>query len=279
MKRAALILAAALSLAAPASAQVSDWRTPDPDNVWVIDTNQGRIIAELTPFSAPAHVERIKRLTRAGFYDGRSFFRVIADFMDQTGDPMNDGTGGSALPDLEPEFTFRRGPGGFYKTGMAAPDAVARSATELGFLGVLPVRSSPEMQMMVTADGKAPAWGMFCPGILGMARAEAPNSANSQFFLMRYDKSKDLEQQYTVFGRVISGLDVVRKIKVGEPVPEPQDKTLKVRLLADMPKNERPDVEVMDTTSPAFKALAEAQKASKGGAFNICDVEIPAKVG
>lgn len=278
MKQAALILAAALGLAMPAMAQTADWRTPDPENVWVIDTSQGRIVAELTPWSAPVHVERIKTLTRQGFYDGLSFFRVVADFMDQTGDPQNNGTGQSALPDLEPEFTFRRGPGGFLKTGAAVADAKVRSVTDLGFIGVLPVRSSPEMQMMVTADGKAPAWGLFCPGVLGMARAQDPASANSQFFLMRQE-NRGLNLEYTPFGRVLSGLSAVRAIKTGEPVADPQDRMTRVRLLADIPAAERPKVEVMDTRGAAFKAIADQARAAGGNSFNICDIEIPAKVG
>ena len=277
MRNAAPIAAMALVCALPAAAQTSDWRTPDPQNVLVIDTNQGRIIAELAPALAPNHVERIRTLTRQGFYDGLTFFRVIGDFMDQTGDPQNNGTGGSSLPDLQPEFTFRRGPGGFFKVASQGPDDEVRSTTDVGFIGPMPVRSSPEMQMMVTADGKAPAWGMFCPGVLGMARATAPDSANSQFFLMR-DTKHDLDRDYTPFGRVIAGEDVVRKIKTGEPVPPPQDRMTKVRLLADIPEKERPAVQVMDTNGPAFKALVETEKARKGGAFDICDVEIPAQI-
>jgi peptidylprolyl isomerase len=278
MKNVALFVAMALACAAPAAAQTSDWRTPDPQNVLVIDTNQGRIIAELAPAIAPNTVERIRTLTQQHFYDGLTFFRVIGDFMDQTGDPQNNGTGGSSLPDLQPEFTFRRAAGGFYKTGTQAPDDAARSTTDLGFLGVMPIRSSPEMQMMVTADGKAPAWGLFCPGVLGMARADAPDSANSQFFLMR-DTKHDLDQNYAPFGRVIAGEEVVLKIKTGEPVPPPQDRMVKVRLLSDIPEKERPTVQVMDTNGPAFKALVEAEKAKRGGAFDLCDMEIPAKVG
>ena len=278
MKHAAFILAAALLAATPAGAQTADWRTPNPENVWVIDTNQGRILVELAPEVAPAHVERIRALTKYEFYDTRTFFRVINGFMAQTGDPLNNGTGGSALPDMEPEFVFRRGPGGFAKAATAPADDISRSPTDLGFIGVMPVRSSPEMQMMVTADGKAPAWGLFCAGVAGMARGEPKNSANSQFFLMR-DTRHDLDLEYTPFGRVISGLDVVRKIKVGEPVAEPQDRMTRVRMLSDLPEAERPTVQVMDTRSAAFRAVVEAAKAARGGSFDICDVEIPAKVG
>ena len=277
MKSAALIACAAL-IAGPAAAQSPDWRTPEPENLWVIDTNQGRILVELAPQLAPAHVERIKTLTRAGFYNGLHFFRVIDDFMAQTGDPNNLGTGASSLPDMEPEFTFRRAPGGFAKVATATPDTEARSATDVGLMGVMPVRSSPEMQMMITADGKAPAWGLFCQGVAGMARGTPPNSANSQFFLMRYYKA-DLNREYTPFGRVLTGLDVVRRIKAGEPVAAPQDRMTRVRLAADLPEAERPKVQVMDTRGPAFKALVDETKARKGSFFHVCDVEIPAKLG
>ena len=56
------------------------------------------------PNWAPAHIERIKTLTRAGFYDGVKFHRVIEGFMAQTGDPTGTGQGGSELPDLNAEF-------------------------------------------------------------------------------------------------------------------------------------------------------------------------------
>src|SRR5580698_2444641 len=73
----------------------ADWRTPDPQNVLVIDTNRGRIFVELSPVAAPLAVARIKELTRDGVYDGRSFFRVLDNFMDQTGDPLDSGLGQS----------------------------------------------------------------------------------------------------------------------------------------------------------------------------------------
>jgi len=77
----------------------------EPDNVWVLDLSNGqRVKVRLQADWAPAHVERIKTLTRAGFYDGVVFHRVIEGFMAQGGDPTGTGQGGSELPDLKAEF-------------------------------------------------------------------------------------------------------------------------------------------------------------------------------
>jgi len=76
----------------------------------------------------------------------------------------------------------------------------------------------------------------FVRGTVGMARSQDPNSANSQFFIMFADGSF-LNGQYTVFGRVVDGMDVVDKLKKGDPnsgtVANP-DKMISVRLAADV---------------------------------------------
>jgi peptidylprolyl isomerase len=69
-------------------------------------------------------------------------------------------------------------------------------------------------------------------GIVGMARTSDPNSANSQFFIMFAD-GPSLNGKYTVVGEVVSGMDVVDKLKRGEPVADP-DKMLKVQVASDI---------------------------------------------
>jgi len=79
--------------------------THDLDNILYLDLSNGqRVAIRLMPDWAPTHVERIKTLTRQGFYDGIVFHRVIEGFMAQTGDPTGTGSGGSPLPDLAAEF-------------------------------------------------------------------------------------------------------------------------------------------------------------------------------
>lgn len=84
----------------------------DLENTLYLDLKDGRVTIKLMPDIAPNHVERIKTLTREGFYDGIVWHRVIDGFMAQTGDPTGTGMGGSELPDLEAEFNdynFGRG--------------------------------------------------------------------------------------------------------------------------------------------------------------------------
>lgn len=239
------------------------FRTVDPENVLVIDTTKGRVLVEMAPEIAPKSVARIKELAREHFYDGLTFHRVVDNFMAQGGDPKGDGTGGSSKPDVPAEFTFRRGSDAPY----------ARTSTgagvEEGFVNTVPVRGQISGLMVMTADGKVQDWGEWCPGVAGMARASSPDSANSQFFLMRQSNAV-LEHNYTVWGRVISGEDVVRSLKTGEPVPDP-DKMTQVRVLSDLPADSRPKVQVLDTNSAYFKEQAKYVE-------DVCDIQFPAKV-
>jgi peptidylprolyl isomerase len=263
--------ATAAAPAGPAKPSAADWRTPNPDDVLVIDTNKGRIVVEMVPEVAPGFTDRVRELARSHFYDGQTFFRVIEGFMDQTGDPENRGTGGSPKPDLKAEFLFRRGA----QTPFVL--AVDQIQVETGFIKSLPVSTQPMMLAPMTKDGKVSGYALYCPGVAGAARGEEENSANSQFFLMRAAFPK-LERKYTAWGRVISGQDVVTQIKVGEPVAEPQDRMLTLRVLSDMPEKERPKIRVIDPAGKWFKAEVARAQAANGANFTACDVNIPVEV-
>ena len=271
------LAAAAALLAGGAGAQSNDWRTVSPENLWVIDTAKGRVLVELEPRAAPNHIERIRTLTHQGFYDGLKFHRVIPNFMAQTGDPQGTGAGGSELPDLKGEFTFRRG-----RDSGFAP--VENSGAGLrGIMGSIPVVTQPDAQMFVTADFKTSAEGLFCPGVAGMARAGSPDSANSQFFLMT-GRNDSLNGGYTVFGRVVQGLDVVKALKTGNDaidgaVGPDEDIMTRARLASAMPEAERPTIRVAVPGSAPFNAAVEAARAEKGATFNICDVQPPVQGG
>ncbi len=161
-------------------AQVDYDLAHDPENILLLDLSTGqRVAIRLMADWAPNHVERIKTLTRQGFYDGVIFHRVIEGFMAQTGDPTGTGTGGSQLPDLAPEFN-----------------------------------DMPHIR-----------------GTVSMARAQAENSANSQFFIVFYPRFA-LDRKYTNFGRVIDNMEAVDAITRGEPPANPT-RILQASIAAD----------------------------------------------
>ncbi len=165
--------------AAPAAVPVAP-ATASPENILNLDLSTGgRVTIQLYPEIAPAHVERIKALTRQGFYNGVVFHRVIDGFMAQTGDPKGTGEGGSELPDLKAEFN-----------------------------------KTPHLR-----------------GTVSMARTNEPDTANSQFFIC-FQPRFSLDNKYTVFGRVTSGMQFVDAIERGEPPASPS-KVLQASIAAD----------------------------------------------
>ena len=164
------------------------------ENTMILKLKDGEVKIELFPDVAPGHVKRIKELANSGKYNGVVFHRVIDGFMAQTGDVKfcninNDdfdlnraGMGGSNLPDLKQEFNLSRAGMG----GSDLPDLKAE------------FNNLPHER-----------------GTLSMARSQNPDSANSQFFIC-FQPAPFLDRQYTVFGKVISGMEFVDKIKRGD---------------------------------------------------------------
>jgi peptidyl-prolyl cis-trans isomerase B (cyclophilin B) len=144
--------------------------------VAVISTNYGDMVVEFYPDVAPMHVESFVALANEQYFDGTTFHRVIPDFVIQGGDPNSKlenrslhGTGGRA--------------GKFFGIGDENDSSTWLIPQEFN--------SIPHEK-----------------GILSMARTNDPNSASSQFFVCHGDPSF-LDNNYTVFGKVIQGLEVI----------------------------------------------------------------------
>lgn len=82
------------------------YQVKDAENALLLKLKDGDVVIEMFPDAAPNHVERIKELVRAEFYNGLKFHRVIDGFMAQTGCPYGTGTGGSGKK-LKAEFNTR----------------------------------------------------------------------------------------------------------------------------------------------------------------------------
>ncbi|MFQ3183869.1 MAG: cyclophilin family peptidyl-prolyl cis-trans isomerase [Alteromonas macleodii] len=136
----------------------------------------GTVYIDLFEDFAPLHAAQITTLASDGSYDGVVFHRVIDGFMAQTGDVEYGDTS-------DMQFDMRRAGTGSSELN----DIVLEATTELSFTR----------------------------GMVGMARSQNPNSANSQFFIM-FDDGAFLDGQYTIVGEVVAGMDVVDAIKLGD---------------------------------------------------------------
>jgi len=149
--------------------------TPE-ERVAVISTKHGDMVVEFYPDVAPMHVESFIALAEEEYFNGTTFHRVIPGFVIQGGDPNSKldnrslhGTGGRA--------------GKFFGLGD---------------------ESDPNSWLIPAEFNDIP----HTKGILSMARTNDPNSASSQFFVC-HDNAPFLDKNYTVFGKVIKGLDVI----------------------------------------------------------------------
>lgn len=168
----------------------------DPENTMIITLKDGDVTIALRPDLAPKHVAQIKKLVRDHAYDNVAFHRVIDGFMAQTGDVK--------FGNMNKGFNAQ---------------AVGTGGSDLPDL---PAEFSQAEH--------------YKRGVVGMARSQDPNSANSQFFIM-FGPAPPLDGQYTIVGNVVGGMDLVDKIKKGDEadngtVTDP-DRMIKVRIAAD----------------------------------------------
>src|SRR5579864_8307139 len=93
------LMVAAIAADAPSKSDATGFRSVDPNNLVLIDTKYGEVAVELAPQFAPKHIERLRALVRAHFYDGKSFYRVVDGFVAQGGAGEGTASTGGAAKD------------------------------------------------------------------------------------------------------------------------------------------------------------------------------------
>ena len=160
------------------------------ENIMILKLKDGDVKIEMFPDVAPNHVKRIKELANNGKYDNVVFHRVIEGFMAQTGDVKF----GNLTKDT---FDINRAGTG----GSSLPDIVAEFSD-----------------------------ANHSRGAVSMARAQNPDSANSQFFIC-FKNASFLDGEYTIWGYVVEGMEFIDHIELGEPPTDP-DKIIKMELVS-----------------------------------------------
>lgn len=273
-----------------AASPASDWRALDPDNtlLMMLQTPQGpgQVLIELAPRFAPAHAANIRALAHGRYYDGLSILRVQDNFVTQWGDPDGDNADKARkLPDgatakLPAEFSVPLDSIGREAGYTKLPESDGW-APRNGFAGGMPVAADPR-------TGRA--WLAHCYGMVGAGRSDAVDSSTgAELYVVIGHAPRALDLNITVVGRVLKGMELLSGLPRGAAAmgfydkPEQRVAIQSVRLLADLPAEERPALQVLKTESATWSALLDARRNRSGwyvhspGRVDLCSAPVPTR--
>jgi len=203
-----LVLATAAACADGASSESADgqdvWRTPDADNLMVMQLDSGTVVIELAPQMAPQNVANIRTLAKEGYYDGLAVIRSQDNYVVQWGDPGADSEEaksiGSAATTVAAEFYRER-----EDLNVTLVDSTDAYAAEVGFTSGFPVAMDADR-----------AWLAHCYGMVGVSRGMGPDSGNgSSLYVVTGHAPRHLDKNITLVGRVLSGIEVLSVLPRG----------------------------------------------------------------
>ena len=264
----------------------AEWRTPNPDNLLVMQLPTGRVLIELAPDFTPLHAANIRTLAQQHYFDGLAIVRVQDNFVTQWGDPASDDNGdkselrslGKAHDTLPPEYTRSIDP---KLEWTALPDGDVY-APQVGFSEGFPVARDP-------ASGQQ--WLTHCYGMVGVGRDNSPDSGNgSELYVVIGQAPRRLDRNLAIAGRVLEGMELLSGLPRGQgPMgfyTKPSERTpiKSVRLASELPPAQRPAVQVLRTDSATFAALLDAQRHRHDAFYQVssrkvglCSIEVPVR--
>jgi cyclophilin family peptidyl-prolyl cis-trans isomerase len=259
-----------------------DWRNLDPARTLYMDLASGRVVIELAPEFAPAHVANIRAMAKAGYWNGLSINRSQDNFVVQWGDPATDDSARKPLPKtakakLPAEFT--RSSKNIPFTPLPDVDGWAR---QVGFSDGFPIG-------LDTTDSTA--WLAHCYGIVGAGRdTPADSSTGAELYVVTGQSPRQLDRNITSVGRVVQGMELLSVLPRGTgplgfyETPEQRVAIQSIRLAADLKPAERLKLQVLRTDTPLFTALVEARRNRRddfykrpAGHIDLCNVPLPVR--
>lgn len=259
----------------------SDWRTPDPDDTLYLDLPQGRVVIELAPDFAPAHVGNLRTLAREGYFRDLRITRSQDNYVVQWGDPQAGSDAarplGSAQAALPAEFD-RSADG---QPFTAAPDGDVY-APEAGWSAGFPVGRDP-------AAGRL--WLAHCYGMLGAGRdMAADSSTGAELYVVTGHSPRHLDRNITLVGRVLRGMELLSSLPRGTgPLGFYADAAQRVPikdvvLASSLPPERRERLQVLRTDTSTFARLVAARRhrhedwfIQPVGRIELCNVPIPVR--
>lgn len=264
------------------ASQASDWRTLDPARTLYMELASGRVIIELAPGFAPAHVANITTLAHEGYWNGLAIVRSQDNFVVQWGDPNAEDEArrkslGGAKAKLPAEF--ERDAKGVRFHPLPDPDGWA---PQVGFVDGFPAGRDPKA-------GRA--WLAHCYGAVGAGRNNEPDSSTgAELYVVTGQSPRQLDRNITVVGRVVQGMELLSVMPRGTgPLgfyekPEQHAAIRAIRLAQDVPAAERTPLEVLRTDTALFDELVEARRNRRdafykrpAGHIDVCNVLLPTR--
>lgn len=258
----------------------ADWRALDPANTLYMDIAAGRIVIELAPEFAPKHVANIKALVAERYYDGLAITRAQDNWVAQWGDP--DEKNPKAI--LHAQRTL---PGEF-----TVPMKTVSSFTRLKDVDGYAPQVGHSNGFPSARDPKSgTAWLTHCYATVGVGRDVGSDSGGgTELYAVIGQSPRHLDRDITVVGRVVSGMPLLATLPRGAaPMgfydsPDKNVPIKSIRLAADVPVEQRVQMEVMRTDSAAYQAVLEAQRNRGGpwskvqaGHLDLCNAPIPVR--
>lgn len=258
----------------------ADWRTPDPDNLLVLDLPGGRAVIELAPYFAPEHVANIRTLAREGYWNGLSINRSQDNFVVQWGDPAEDPAQAKPLGSAKAKLPAEFARAGYDKTAFHPVQDRDGWSKRAGFVQGFPA-----------ATDRKRTWLAHCYGTLGAGRGNEPDSSNgTELYVVTGQSPRQLDLNITTVGRVLQGMEHLSVLPRGTgPLgfyekPEQRTPILRLALASALPDAERPKLEVLRTDTATFDALVEARRnrsddwyLHKAGHIDLCNIPIPVR--
>ena len=262
-----------------ASAPASAWKAIPPDDLMVIDLRSGgRVVVQLAPDFAPVHVANIKALARGRYWDGATVYRVQDNYVAQWG--LNDS--GKPWPKdvvAKPPAEYTRPLNGLRITPLGSPDPYAPGA---GFADGWPVAYSTKAGWANLAH---------CYASVGVGRDLSPDTGTGgELYAVIGHGPRQLDRNIALVGRVVDGIDRFSTLPRGtEALGFYKDKAqyvpiASIRIASDMPGNDRPSYEYLDTASPSFARYLKLRAnrhddfyIRPAGGVDLCNVQVPVR--
>jgi peptidylprolyl isomerase len=258
----------------------TDWRQLDPNNTIYLELAAGRVVIELAPTFAPQHSKNIIAMTKEKYFDGLSINRSQDNFVVQWGDPEEGDKRRSfklAKQTLPAEFS--RKSDGLAFTRLPDVDGWAQ---HVGFVQGMPAAQD-------TVNNKV--WLTHCYGMVGAGRDVAADSSNgSELYVVIGQSPRQLDKNITVVGRVVQGIELLSVLPRGTgPLgfyekAEQRVPIKSIRVMADVPEDNRTAIEILRTDTNSFTQLVEARRNRRddwykapAGHIDVCNVPIPTR--